>query len=110
MLRRAALRARGLKIGYEALAWGRHVRDHRDAWMLVQAADHPNTGIILDSFHSLARGIPSLSLLSIDPANVRNMTMPSAIGKVGPADVVFPGAGAQEVFADFRDDGILQSH
>ena len=48
--------------------------------------------------------------LSIDPANVRNMTMPSAIGKVGAADVVFPGAGAQEVFADFRDDGILQSH
>ena len=48
--------------------------------------------------------------LSIDPANVRNMTMPSAIGKVGAADVVFPGAGAQEVFADFRDDAILQSH
>ena len=48
--------------------------------------------------------------LSIDPANVRNMTMPSAIGKVGAADVVFAGAGAQEVFADFRDDAILQSH
>ena len=48
--------------------------------------------------------------LSIDPANVRNMTMPSAIGKVGAADVVFPGAGAQGVFDDFRDDGVLQSH
>ena len=48
--------------------------------------------------------------LSIDPANVRNMTMPSAIGKVGPADVVFAAAGAQEVFADFRDDAILQNH
>ena len=48
--------------------------------------------------------------LSIDPANVRNVTMPSAIGKVGAADVVFAGAGTQEVFADFRDDGILQNH
>lgn len=38
--------------------------------MLVQAADHPNTGIILDSFHSLSRGIPSLSLLSIDPKKI----------------------------------------
>ena len=48
--------------------------------------------------------------LSIDPANVRNLTMPAAIGKVGAADVVFPGAGAPEVFADFRDDAIVQSH
>jgi len=23
---------RGLRIGYEALAWGRHINDHRDAW------------------------------------------------------------------------------
>src|SRR6218665_459997 len=23
---------RGLKVGYEALAWGRHINDHRDAW------------------------------------------------------------------------------
>ena len=23
---------RGLRVGYEALAWGRHVSDHRDAW------------------------------------------------------------------------------
>ena len=48
--------------------------------------------------------------LSIDPANVRNVTMPSAIGKVGPADVVFAAGGAQDVFADFRDDAILQNH
>ena len=48
--------------------------------------------------------------LSIDPANVRNVTMPSAIGKVGAAEVVFPGAGTQELFADLRDDAILQNH
>lgn len=49
--------ARGLRIGYEALAWGTHVNDHRDAWEVVRRADHPNVGLILDSFHTLARGI-----------------------------------------------------
>lgn len=48
--------------------------------------------------------------LSIDPANVRNVTMPATIGKVGKADVVFTGPGAAELFADFRDDAVLQSH
>lgn len=30
----------GIRIGYEALAWGRHVSDHRDAWEIVRRADH----------------------------------------------------------------------
>jgi 4-hydroxyphenylpyruvate dioxygenase len=46
---------RGLRVGYEALAWGRHINDHRDAWEIVRRADHPNVGLILDSFHTLAR-------------------------------------------------------
>jgi polyisoprenyl-teichoic acid--peptidoglycan teichoic acid transferase len=54
---------------------------------------------------------PLLDLgLSLDPANVRNVTMPSAIGKVGAADVVFPGAGATSLFGDLGDDAILQNH
>lgn len=56
---------RGLSIGYEALAWGRHVNDHRDAWEIVRRADHPNVGLILDSFHSLSRRIPSDTIRSI---------------------------------------------
>ena len=48
---------RNLRVGYEALAWGRHVNDHRDAWEIVRRADHPNIGLILDSFHTLARKI-----------------------------------------------------
>lgn len=60
----------GVIVGYEALAWGRHVNDHRDVWEIVQAVDHPNLGILLDSFHSLARGIPSESIRSIDPAKL----------------------------------------
>src|SRR5882757_4157751 len=31
---------RGLRVGYEALAWGRHINDYRDAWEIVRRADH----------------------------------------------------------------------
>ncbi|MBK0400129.1 sugar phosphate isomerase/epimerase and 4-hydroxyphenylpyruvate domain-containing protein [Limibaculum sp. M0105] len=56
---------RGLRVGYEALAWGRHVWDHRDAWEIVRRADHPSIGLILDSFHTLARNIPPDTIRSI---------------------------------------------
>ncbi len=56
---------RGLRVGYEALAWGRHVNDHRDAWEVVRRAGHPNIGLILDSFHTLARKIELYSIRAI---------------------------------------------
>lgn len=46
--------ARGLRIGYEALAWGRHVNTWQQVWNLVRQADHPAVGVILDSFHTLS--------------------------------------------------------
>src|SRR6185295_9476392 len=46
---------RGLRVGFEALAWGRHINDYRDAWEAVRCADHPAIGVVLDSFHILAR-------------------------------------------------------
>ena len=46
--------ARGLRIGYEALAWGRHVNTYQQVWNLVRQADHPALGVILDSFHTLS--------------------------------------------------------
>src|ERR671915_116393 len=56
---------RGLRVGYEALAWGRYVNDHRDAWEIVRRADHPAIGLILDSFHTLARKIDVGSIRAI---------------------------------------------
>ncbi|THF47756.1 bifunctional sugar phosphate isomerase/epimerase/4-hydroxyphenylpyruvate dioxygenase family protein [Allorhizobium terrae] len=56
---------RGLRVGYEALAWGRHVHDHRDAWEVVRRANHANIGLILDSFHTLSRKIDPNSIRSI---------------------------------------------
>ena len=61
---------RGLRVGYEALAWGRHISDHRDAWEIVRRAQHPNIGIILDSFHSLARKIDINSIRSIPKESI----------------------------------------
>ncbi len=52
----------GKRIAYEALAWGAHVNDHREAWGLVRDVDHPALGLALDSFHSLANNIPSSSI------------------------------------------------
>jgi 4-hydroxyphenylpyruvate dioxygenase len=46
---------RGLRVGFEALAWGRHINDYRDAWEVVRRADHPAIGLVLDTFHTYAR-------------------------------------------------------
>lgn len=62
--------ARGMRIGYEALAWGRYIFDHREAWSVVKEADHPALGLVLGSFHSLVRNIPIESLPDIDPARI----------------------------------------
>src|SRR5882757_8343713 len=45
---------RGFRIGYEALAWGRRVNTFGRAWTIVQAADHPAVGLVVDSFHTFA--------------------------------------------------------
>jgi 4-hydroxyphenylpyruvate dioxygenase len=45
---------RGFRIGYEALAWGRNVNKFAHAWKIVQEADHPAVGLVVDSFHTFA--------------------------------------------------------
>ncbi|MDX3581689.1 bifunctional sugar phosphate isomerase/epimerase/4-hydroxyphenylpyruvate dioxygenase family protein [Streptomyces europaeiscabiei] len=46
----------GIRVAYEALAWGRHVSTYDHAWRIVEAVGHPALGTCLDSFHILARG------------------------------------------------------
>ena len=66
-LRKLAERAaeRGIRIAYEALAWGRHVREYDHAWRIAEASDHPNLGTCIDSFHILSRGA--------DPRGIRDI-------------------------------------
>jgi 4-hydroxyphenylpyruvate dioxygenase len=56
---------RGIKVGFEALAWGRHINDYRDVWEVVRRADHPAIGVTLDSFHILARKTDLKAIRSI---------------------------------------------
>ncbi|MFF7039414.1 bifunctional sugar phosphate isomerase/epimerase/4-hydroxyphenylpyruvate dioxygenase family protein [Streptomyces massasporeus] len=46
----------GVRVAYEALAWGRHVSTYDHAWRIVETAGHPALGTCLDSFHILSRG------------------------------------------------------
>ncbi len=94
---------RGLKIAYEALAWGRHVSEYDHAWRIVEAAGHPALGTCLDSFHILSRGtdlaaidtIPGDRIFFLQLADAPYLTM----------DVLqwsrhyrcFPGQGALDV-------------
>jgi 4-hydroxyphenylpyruvate dioxygenase len=61
---------RRLRVGYEALSWGRFINDHRDAWEIVRRVDHSAIGLVLDSFHSLARRIPIDSIPKIAPDKI----------------------------------------
>jgi 4-hydroxyphenylpyruvate dioxygenase len=54
---------RGIRIAYEALAWGTHVNTYDRTWRIVRRADHPALGLCLDSFHILSR--------RSDPAGIR---------------------------------------
>lgn len=56
---------RGLRLAYEALAWGSHVDTYRHAWNIVRQVDHPALGTCLDSFHILSRGD--------DPSGIREI-------------------------------------
>lgn len=69
-LREMAERAakRGLRVCYEALAWGRHVNRWRQAWDIVREADHPALGLCLDSFHTLSLGDDLSALKETVPA------------------------------------------
>jgi 4-hydroxyphenylpyruvate dioxygenase len=100
--------SRGLRVGFEALAWGRHVNDYRDAWEIVRRADHKSIGIILDSFHALAPAFPVTAIESI-PADKIFLVQLADAPKLG-LDVLswsrhfrcFPGQGDLPV-SDFME-------
>ncbi len=72
-------------------------------WMAVLARHTRFDGIGLGDLYRLGR-----LALTIDPANVRNVTMPGSAGRAANQSVVIAGDGAPGLFADFRDDAILQ--
>ncbi len=60
----------GVRVAFEALAWGRFVDDYRRAWRIVELADHPAVGVCLDSFHVLSRGHDPAAIEQIPAAKI----------------------------------------
>ena len=100
---------RGLRVGFEALAWGRNINTWRHAWKIVAAAAHPALGLIVDSFHTLALG-DDLTGLSEVPAEKIFLAQLADAPKLS-MDVLswsrhfrnFPGQGQLPVTSFVRD-------
>jgi 4-hydroxyphenylpyruvate dioxygenase len=60
----------GVKVAYEALAWGKYVSDYEHAHRLVEAVDHPNLGTCLDSFHILSRNWDTAPIEAFSPDRI----------------------------------------
>jgi 4-hydroxyphenylpyruvate dioxygenase-like putative hemolysin/sugar phosphate isomerase/epimerase len=75
-----AIRAerRGLRIAYEALAWGRFVNTHAHAWRIVRRAGHRALGLCLDSFHVLSRGETSSGIRVIPGEKIFHLQLADA--------------------------------
>lgn len=60
----------GVKVAYEALAWGKYVNDYEHAHRLVDLVDHPNLGTCLDSFHILSRDWDTAPIEAFNPEKI----------------------------------------
>ncbi len=110
---------RGLRVGFEALAWGRHINDYRDAWEVVRRADHSSIGVILDSFHALAptlpvgpiRSIPKDRIFLVQLADAPQLDLDvlswSRHFRCFPGQGNLPLAGFMEAVAATGYDGVL---
>lgn len=96
---------RGMRIAYEALAWGRAVDLWQQSWDAVRRADHPAVGLCLDSFHILSKGSSLAELGEVPGDKIFFLQLADAPHK--DMDVLqwsrhyrlFPGEGAFDLVA-----------
>jgi 4-hydroxyphenylpyruvate dioxygenase len=97
--------AYGVRVAFEALAWGRFVDDYRRSWRIVERADHPRIGLCLDSFHILSRGhdpagieqIPGEKIFYVQLADAPALSMD--LLSWSRHHRLFPGEGAWDLAA-----------
>jgi 4-hydroxyphenylpyruvate dioxygenase len=102
---------RGIRVAYEALAWGRFVSTWQHSWRIVQTADHPALGLCLDSFHILSRtqdvsgiaDVPGGRLFFVQLADAPRLDMD--VLQWSRHHRLFPGQGAFDLPAFL--DGVL---
>ncbi|WP_305789704.1 bifunctional sugar phosphate isomerase/epimerase/4-hydroxyphenylpyruvate dioxygenase family protein [Symbioplanes lichenis] len=68
----------GIRVAYEALAWGRHVSTWDHSWRIVQRAGHPALGLCLDSFHVLSRDSDPAGIAGITPGKIFHVQLADA--------------------------------
>lgn len=107
---------RGIRIGYEALAWGAHVRTYGKVWDIVRKAAHSHLGVILDSFHTIAIGddpagiaaIPGEKIFFVQLADAPRLNMdPLSLSRhfrcfPGQGDFDIAGFAAQAIAAGYK--------
>jgi 4-hydroxyphenylpyruvate dioxygenase len=99
---------RGMRIAYEALAWGRAVDLWQLSWDAVRRAEHPAVGLCLDSFHILSRssgmseleGVPGDKIFFLQLADAPHKDMD--VLQWSRHYRLFPGEGAFDLVAFTR--------
>ncbi|MBA1205153.1 sugar phosphate isomerase/epimerase and 4-hydroxyphenylpyruvate domain-containing protein [Pseudomonas capeferrum] len=94
---------RGLRVGYEGLAWGHHVNTWQQVWDLVRHVDHAALGMVLDSFHTLAlkgdpgaiRDIPGEKIFFVQMADAPMLNM--EVAEWSRHFRCFPGQGEMDM-------------
>src|SRR5712691_8198925 len=61
-----------------------------------------DTDLPLDEMLHLA-----FTAAEVKPGKVKNMVVPATVGTVGSASVVFISSSAQQVYANMKDDGLV---
>jgi len=69
---------RGIRVAYEAVAWGRFVTTSAHAWRIVRRAGHPALGLCVDSFHVLSRGEDPAALRVVPGAKIFHLQLADA--------------------------------
>ena len=95
--------ANGMRVAYEALAWGTRISTYEQSWDAVRRADHPALGLCVDSFHILSRGsdpagiedIPAEKLFFLQLADAPHMNMD--VLQWSRHHRLFPGQGAWDL-------------
>jgi 4-hydroxyphenylpyruvate dioxygenase len=99
---------RGVRLAYEALAWGAHVSTWDRSWEAVRRADAPALGLCLDSFHVLSRGgdpagfsaVPGEKLFFLQLADAPQLQMD--VLQWSRHHRLFPGQGAFDLATFLR--------
>ena len=102
-------RSRRVRIAFEPICWGRWISDFRDAWAVLRELNHPNVGLMLDSFHAFVSDIPLTGIADIPADKIFLVEVSDlAASALPPIEIsrhyrLFPGEGNSPMQAFLRE-------